>query len=192
MTDVTRILSAIEQGNTKAVNDLLPLVYEELRCLAAQKMSQEAPGQTLQATALVHEAYIRLVGSESRNWKGRTHFVRAAAEAMRRILIDTARRKKSLKHGGDRQRIDFENLVLSSDNDEFSDDLIALNEALEKLERESKIEADLVKLRYFAGLTAGQAAKVLGISRSTADEHWAYARARLRLEIVKGDTKTQR
>jgi RNA polymerase sigma factor (TIGR02999 family) len=192
MTDVTRILSAIEQGNTKAVNDLLPLVYEELRCLAAQKMSQEAPGQTLQATALVHEAYIRLVGSESRNWKGRTHFVRAAAEAMRRILIDTARRKKSLKHGGDRQRIDFENLVLSNDNDEFSDDLIALNEALEKLERESKIEADLVKLRYFAGLTAGQAAKVLGISRSTADEHWAYARARLRLEIVKGDTKTQR
>ena len=192
MTDVTRILSAIEQGNAKAVNDLLPLVYEELRCLAAQKMSQEAPGQTLQATALVHEAYIRLVGSESRNWKGRTHFVRAAAEAMRRILIDTARRKKSLKHGGDRQRIDFENLVLSSDNDEFSDDLIALNEALEKLERESKIEADLVKLRYFAGLTAGQAAKVLGISRSTADGHWAYARARLRLEIVKGDTKTQR
>jgi len=192
MSDVTRILSAIEQGNTKAVNDLLPLVYEELRHLAAQKMSQEAPGQTLQPTALVHEAYIRLVGSESRSWKGRTHFVRAAAEAMRRILIDTARRKKSLKRGGDRQRIDFENLVLSSDNDDFSDDLIALNEALEKLERESKIEADLVKLRYFAGLTAGQAAKVLGISHSTADEHWAYARARLRLEIAKGDTKTQR
>jgi len=191
MSDVTRILNAIEQGDAKAADKLLPLVYEELRRLAAQKMSQEAPGQTLQATALVHEAYIRLVGSESRSWKGRTHFVAAAAEAMRRILIDTARRKKSLKHGGDRRRIDLENLVLSGDNDVLSDDLIALDEALEKLAKESRIEADLVKLRYFAGLTAKQAAELLGISRSTADEHWAYARARLRLEITKGDAQAQ-
>ena len=191
MSDVTRILTAIEQGDANAADKLLPLVYEELRRLAAQRMSQELPGQTLQATALVHEAYIRLVGSEGRNWKGRTHFVAAAAEAMRRILIDTARRKKSLKKGGDHRRIDLENLVLSSDNDVLSDDLIALDEALEKLARESKIEADLVKLRYFAGLTAKQAAALLGISRSTADEHWAYARARLRLEITKGDTQTR-
>jgi len=191
MTDVTRILTAIEQGDTRAADELLPLVYEELRRLAARKMSQEAAGQTLQATALVHEAYIRLVGSQDRDWRSRTHFVAAAAEAMRRILIDTARRKKSLKLGGDRQRIDIENLVLSGDDYALSDDLIALDEALERLAKENKMEADLVKLRFFAGLTAAQAAKVLGISRSTADEHWAYARARLRLEITKGDTKTQ-
>jgi RNA polymerase sigma factor (TIGR02999 family) len=187
MTDVTRILSAIEQGDTKAVDKLLPLVYEELRRLAAQKMLQEDPGQTLQATALVHEAYIRLVGSENRNWNSRTHFFAAAAEAMRRILIDNARRKKSLKHGGGRQRFDLGKLVLSDGNDRLSDDILALDEALEKLAKENKIEADLVKLRYFAGLTGKQAAEVLGISLSTANEHWAYARARLRLEITKGD-----
>ncbi|MHC4439488.1 MAG: sigma-70 family RNA polymerase sigma factor [Planctomycetota bacterium] len=187
MTDVTRILSAIEQGDTKAVDKLLPLVYEELRRLAAKKMSQEDPGQTLQATALVHEAYIRLVGSENRNWNSRTHFFAAAAEAMRRILIDNARRKKSLKHGGGRQRFDLGKLVLSDGNDRLSDDILALDEALEKLAKENKIEADLVKLRYFAGLTGKQAAEVLGISLSRANEHWAYARARLRLEITKGD-----
>jgi RNA polymerase sigma factor (TIGR02999 family) len=187
MTDVTRILSAIEQGDTKAVDKLLPLVYEELRRLAAQKMLQEDPGQTLQATALVHEAYIRLVGSENRNWNSRTHFFAAAAEAMRRILIDNARRKKSLKHGGGRQRFDLGKLVLSDGNDRLSDDILALDEALEKLAKENKIEADLVKLRYFAGLTGKQAAEVLGISLSRANEHWAYARARLRLEITKGD-----
>jgi len=187
MSDVTRILTAIEQGDTKAADKLLPLVYEELRRLAAQKMSQELPGQTLQATALVHEAYIRLVGSEGRNWNSRTHFFAAAAEAMRRILIDNARRKKSLKHGGDRRRFDLGKLVLSDDNDKLSDDILALDEALEKLAKENKIEADLVKLRYFAGLTGKQAAEVLGISLSTANEHWAYARARLRLEITKGD-----
>ncbi|MFB0554772.1 MAG: sigma-70 family RNA polymerase sigma factor [Phycisphaerae bacterium] len=189
MTDVTQILNAIEQGDAKAADELLPLVYEELRHLAVQKMARESPGQTLQATALVHEAYIRLVGSEAQNWKGRTHFFAAAAEAMRRILIDNARRKKSLKHGGGRQRVDLNKLVLSDDNNALSDDLLILDEALKKLERENKIEADLVKLRYFAGLTGKQAAKVLGISRSTADEHWAYARARLRLEITKGDTQ---
>ena len=187
MSDVTRILTAIEQGDAKAADKLLPLVYEELRHLAAQKMSHEQPGQTLQATALVHEAYIRLVGSEARDWTGRTHFFAAAAEAMRRILIDNARRKKSLKHGGGRRRFDLGELVLSNDNDRLSDDILALDEALEKLAKENKIEADLVKLRYFAGLTGKQAAKVLGISLSTANEHWAYARARLRLEITKGD-----
>ncbi|MFC1652473.1 sigma-70 family RNA polymerase sigma factor [Planctomycetota bacterium] len=187
MTDVTRILNAIEQGDGKATEELLPLVYEELRRLAAQKMSREVPGQTLQATALVHEAYIRLVGSEARDWNSRTHFFAAAAESMRRILIDNARRKKSLKHGGDRQRLDYDKLVLPDDNDRLSDDILALDEALEKLSEENKIEADLVKLRYFAGLTCKQAAELLGISLSTANEHWAYARARLRLEITKGD-----
>ena len=187
MSDVTRILTAIEQGDAKAADKLLPLVYEELRRLAAQKMSQELPGQTLQATALVHEAYIRLVGSEARDWNGRTHFFCAAAEAMRHILIDNARRKKSLKHGGAHQRFDLDTLVLSGDNDRLSDDILALDEALEKLSKESKIEADLVKLRYFAGLTCKQAAELLGISLSTANEHWTYARARLRLEITKGD-----
>jgi RNA polymerase sigma factor (TIGR02999 family) len=192
MSEVTRILNAIEQGDAKAADELLPLVYEELRHLAARKMSRESPGHTLQATALVHEAYIRLVGSEAQNWKGRTHFFAAAAEAMRRILIDNARRKKSLKHGGGRQRIDLNKLFLSDDNNELSDELLILDEALAKLAKENKIEADLVKLRYFAGLTSKQAAEVLGISRSTADEHWAYARARLRLEITKGSAQTQK
>ena len=187
MTDVTRILNAIEEGDPKAADKLLPLVYDELRRLAAQKMSHELPGQTLQATALVHEAYIRLVGAEAQNWSGRTHFFIAAAEAMRRILIDNARRKRSLKHGGDRRRIDFDKLALPSDNDKLSDDILALDEALGKLSKENKVEADLVKLRYFVGLTCKQAAEVLGISLSTANEHWAYARARLRLEITKGD-----
>jgi len=187
MSNVTRILTAIEQGDAQAADKLLPLVYEELRRLAARKMSQELPGQTLQATALVHEAYIRLVGSEARNWNSRTHFFCAAAEAMRRVLIDNARRKKSLKHGGDRQRLDLDKVVLPDDSDRLSDDILALDEALEKLSKENKIEADLVKLRYFAGLTCKQAAEVLGISLSTANEHWAYARARLRLEITRGD-----
>jgi len=187
MTDVTRILNAIEQGDTKAADELLPLVYEELRRLAARKMSHEPPGQTLQATALVHEAYIRLVGSEAQNWSGRTHFFTAAAEAMRRILIDNARRKKSQKRGGGEQRIDLAKAAALGDNQEELDDLIALNEALEKLSKENKIEADLVKLRYFAGLTCKQAAELLGISLSTANEHWAYARARLLVEISKGD-----
>jgi len=187
MTDVTRILNAIEQGDVRAADELLPLVYQELRILAAQKLSQEKPGQTLQATALVHEAYIRLVGLENQEWKNRRHFFTAAAEAMRRILIDNARRKKSLKHGGDHRRFDLNKIVLPDNKDRFSDDILALNEALEKLAKENEIEADLVKLRYFAGLTGRQAAEVLGISLSTANEHWAYARARLRLEITKGD-----
>jgi RNA polymerase sigma factor (TIGR02999 family) len=187
MSDVTRILNAIEQGDAREADKLLPLVYEELRRLAARKMLQELPGQTLQATALVHEAYMRLVGSGDQDWNGRTHFFSAAAEAMRRILIDNARRKKSLKRGGGHQRLDLDKLALSDDGDLVSDDILALDEALEKLALESKTEADLVKLRYFTGLTTKQAAGVLGISLSTANEYWAYARARLRLEIGKGD-----
>lgn len=187
MSDVTRILNAIEQGDASAVNELLPLVYDELRRLAAVKMSQEKPGQTLQATALVHEAYIRLVGSENQDWRGRTHFFAAAAEAMRRILIDNARRKKSQRRGGDRQRIDLAEAVPVDKGQGELDHLIALDEALEKLSNENKIEADLVKLRYFAGLTCKEAAELLGISLSTANEYWAYARARLLLEVSKGD-----
>ena len=187
MSEVTRILAAIEQGDVRAAEELLPLVYQELRQLAAQRLSKEVPGQTLQATALVHEAYIRLVGAEDQNWSGRGHFFSAAAEAMRRILIDIARRKKSLKYGGDRQRVDLDKAVLATDDNASADNLIALDEALEKLSKKDKVKADLVKLRYFAGLTAQQAAEVLGISHSTADEHWAYARSWLRVEITKGD-----
>jgi RNA polymerase sigma factor (TIGR02999 family) len=186
MRHVTQILNAIEQGDAAAVDKLLPLVYEELRRLAAQRMSGELPGQTLQATALVHEAYIRLVGSEDRNWNSRTHFFAAAAEAMRRILIDNARRKKSLKRGGDHHRVDLEKADLRN-TDAQSDDLLALDEALEQLAKKDKIKADLVKLRYFAGLTGEQAAETLGIANSTADEYWAYARAWLRLKIAKGN-----
>jgi RNA polymerase sigma factor (TIGR02999 family) len=181
MSNVTRILTAIEQGDVKAADELLPLVYEELRRLAAQKMSQELPGQTLQATALVHEAYIRLVGSENRNWSGRTHFFAAAAEAMRRILIENARRKHRLKHGGAQQRVDLGNAEVVIEAP--STDIIALDEALSKLAEEDPVKADLVKLRYFAGLTIEQAAKILGISRATADRYWSYARAWLFHEI---------
>ena len=175
MTDVTRILNAIERGDPRAADNLLPLVYEELRLLAAQKLSQELPGQTLQATALVHEAYIRLVEAECRNWNSRNHFFMAAAEAMRRILIENARRKKNLKHGGDRQRVDLDDAPAAFD--ESSDELIALDEALAKLATEDPTKAELVKLRYFAGLSIDQAAEVLGISRATAIRHWSFARA---------------
>ena len=184
MSDVTQILTAIEQGDVKAANQLLPLVYEELRRLAAQKMSRESPGQTLQATALVHEAYIRLVGSETQNWKGRTHFFTAAAEAMRRILIDNARRKNSLKHGGGNQKADIDNAELAIE--EPSEDIIALDEALAKLAVEDPVKANLVKLRYFAGLTIEQAADILGISRATADRYWSYSRVWLFHETSKG------
>lgn len=181
MSDVTRILAAIEQGDVRAADELIPLVYQELRCLAAQKLSQEQPGQTLQATALVHEAYIRLIGAEDQNWSGRGHFFSAAAEAMRRILIENARRKQRLKRGGDRQRVDLQDADLVIEGP--SDDLIALDEALEKLVKKDKVKADLVKLRFFAGLTNEQAAEVLGISLNTADRYWAYARSWLHLEI---------
>ncbi|MHC4557061.1 MAG: ECF-type sigma factor [Planctomycetota bacterium] len=175
MTDVTRILNAIEQGNTKAADELLPLVYEELRLLAAQKLSHERPGQTLQATALVHEAYIRLVEVECHNWNSRNHFFMAAAEAMRRILIENARRKKSLKYGGGRQRVDIDHMTIAIN--ESPDDLIALDEALTKLSDEDPTKAELVKLRYFAGLSIDQSAEILGISRATAIRHWSFTRA---------------
>ena len=174
MSDVTRILTAIEQGDARAADKLLPLVYEELRRLAAHKMSHEPPGQTLQATALVHEAYIRLVGSENQNWRGRTHFFTAAAEAMRRILIDSARRKKSLKRGGGHRRANLDDVELAIEGP--SEDILALDEALAKLAIEDPVKADLVKLRYFAGLTIQQAAGILGISRATADRYWSYSR----------------
>ncbi|MHC4558749.1 MAG: sigma-70 family RNA polymerase sigma factor [Planctomycetota bacterium] len=183
MSDVTRILNAIEQGDARAADKLLPLVYEELRLLAAQKLSQEKPGQTLQATALVHEAYIRLVGEEAQNWSSRGHFFRAAAEAMRRILIDNARRKKSIKHGGKHQRISLDKGTPKYAEGYSIDDLIALDEALGKLSEQDSIKAELVKLRYFAGLSFEQTAEILGISTTTAKLHWAYVRAWLLREI---------
>jgi len=182
MSDVTRILNAIEQGDTRAADRLLPLVYEELRRLAVQKMSQELPGQTLQATALVHEAYIRLVGSEVQNWSGRTHFFAAAAEAMRRILIDNARRKQRLKRGGGQEKVGLDDAELAIEAP--SDDLIVLDEALAKLASIDKVKGDLVKLRYFAGLTLEQAASILGLSQTTAKRHWTYARAWLYRNIT--------
>jgi len=191
MTDVTRILNAIERGDAKATEELLPLVYEELRILAAQKLSHEAPGQTLQATALVHEAYIRLVGNEPRSWENRGHFFAAVAEAMRRILIDNARRKKSVKRGGDSHRVSLEDATLLVETNIPVEELLALDEALERLAEKDKIKADLVKLRFFAGLTGEQAAQALGIASSTADDYWSYTRAWLCLEMGK-DTDSER
>ena len=185
MSEVTRILTAIEQGDARAADELLPLVYDELRHLAAQKMSHERPGQTLDATALVHEAYIRLVGAEAQNWSGRTHFFAAAAEAMRRILIENARRKQRYKHGADRQRVNLGDSEIAIEDP--STDLIALDEALSKLAEEDRTVADLVKMRYYAGLSIEQAAAVLGVSRRTADRYWAYARAWLYQEITKAE-----
>jgi RNA polymerase sigma factor (TIGR02999 family) len=185
MTDVTRILTAIDQGNPHAAEQLLPLLYDELRKLAARKLGQEKPGQTLQATALVHEAYLRLVDSERRGssspWSSRGHFFAAAAEAMRRILVERARHKSSRKAGGGRQRVGLADIEPAIQ--ETSTDLLGLDAALAKLEKKDKRKADLIKLRFFAGLTNAQAAEVLGISTSTADNDWAYARSWLRLEI---------
>jgi RNA polymerase sigma factor (TIGR02999 family) len=175
MTEVTRILSAIEQGDTAAAEQLLPLVYQELRHLAAQKIAQEAPGQTLQATALVHEAYVRLVsGNEAQRWNSRGHFFAAAAEAMRRILVENARRRRSRKHGGGRIRQSLDDIQVSTP--EPAEDLLALDEALDRLAVHDPVKADLVKLRYFAGLTIEEAAEALGISPATAKRHWTYAR----------------
>jgi RNA polymerase sigma factor (TIGR02999 family) len=182
MTDVTRVLSAIEHGDPQAAEQLLPLVYEELRKLAAAKLAHEMPGQTLQATALVHEAYIRLIDvGKGECWNSRGHFFGAAAEAMRRILVDSARRRRSAKHGGDRQREEIEASQLVAPDQ--CGDLLALDEALNKLACEDHAAAELVKLRYFAGLTVKQAAEILGVSARKADFVWAYARAWLRQEI---------
>ena len=175
MDNVTHILSAIEQGDPQAADQLLPLVYDELRRLAAQGLAREAPGQTLQATALVHEAYLRLVDTEqARQWNGRTHFFRAAAEAMRRILVDRARGRRSQKRGGGRRQMDLE--VAAEVVEEASDEVVALDEALEEFARHDPAKAELVKLRYFAGLSVEEAAGLLGISRATADRHWRYAK----------------
>ena len=193
MTEVTRILSAIEQGDPHAAEQLLPLVYDELRKLAAQKLAQEAPGQTLQATDLVHEAYLRLVrpasGSrdpaEEQHWDGRGHFFAAAVEAMRRILINRARDRRRLKRGGGWRRLRLEHIDLSLA--EPPDELLVLNEALDKLAREDPACAELVKLRFFAGLTLDEAAKTLGVVRRTADRYWAFARAWLYAALRKGE-----
>ncbi len=190
MSDVTQISSQIEQGDPSAAERLLPMVYEELRKLAARKMAQEKPGQTLQATALVHEAYLRLVGAGNSgagdpHWDSRGHFFAAAAEAMRRILVDNARRKKSLRRGGDLHRHELDEAKLGTTA--ASDDVLALDEALNKLAERDETKAELVKLRYFAGLTGEQAANALGISTSTADRYWAYARAWLHQEILRAD-----
>jgi RNA polymerase sigma factor (TIGR02999 family) len=183
MNEVTRILAAVEQGDPHAASQLLPLVYAELRQLAAQKMGQETPSQTLQPTALVHEAYLRLVGArEEAHWNSRGHFFAAAAEAMRRILVENARRKKSEKRGGGRKRqgLDAQELALP----EVHEDLIALDEALTRFAAVQPQAAQLVQLRYFAGLSIPEAAHTLGVSPRTADRLWAYARAWLHQEIV--------
>ncbi len=191
MSEVTRILNAIEEGDARAADELLPIVYDELRRLAADRLSRETPGQTLQPTALVHEAYIRLIGAEDCRWDSRGHFFASAAEAMRRILIDQARRKQCLRHGGGRRRLSLDDVALTGEPAE-PDNLIALDEALAKLTTEDKAKADLVKLRYFAGLTVSQAAQVLGVSRATADRHWVFARAWLYHEITADDELTDR
>ena len=182
MNDVTRLLSAIDQGDPRAAEQLLPLVYEELRRLAAQRLAREKPGQTLQSTALVHEAYVRLVGpADAQRWDTRGHFFAAAAEAMRRILVDNARRKRSEKHGGGRERLDLDAVDVAAETP--SEDLLALDEALTKLAAEDPAKAEVVKLRYFAGLSEEEAARALGISRATAHRHWHYAKVWLFHEL---------
>ena len=186
MSEVTRILSGIEQGDPNAAEQLLPLVYDELRKLAADRLAQEVPGQTLQATALVHEAYLRLVDVEqAQQWNSRGHFFAAAAEAMRRILIDRARHKQRVKHGGGRKRIDLDDVAGIEDPD---DQLLALDEALTELARQEPLKADVVKLRYFAGLSLDDAADCLGISVASAKRHWAVARAWLH-DAIEGAEK---
>lgn len=175
MSDVTRILESIEHGDPKAADQLLPLVYGELRKLAAARMANEQPNQTLQPTALVHEAWIRLVGNSNPNFSGRAHFFGAADEAMRRILIDNARRKRAVRHGGDQQRVDFESIEVAAVGDD--DQFLAVNEALDKLSASHPVQAQVVKLRCFAGMTCGEAARTLDISERTAKYYWAHARA---------------
>ena len=184
MRELTLILQRAEQGDPRAASELLPLVYEELRKLAAQKMARETPGQTLQATALVHEAWLRLGGDERPKWQNRAHFFAAAAEAMRRILIDNARRKKAMRHGGDIELVDLEGLDLATSMD--SDQVLAMHDALDRLASHDAAKAELVKLRFFAGLTLEEAAQVLGVSGPTAKRHWAYARAWLYREMQRG------
>jgi RNA polymerase sigma factor (TIGR02999 family) len=181
LSDITRILESIEHGDPKAADELLPLVYGELRKLAASKMANEAPNQTLQPTALVHEAWLRLLGNTDKKWNGRAHFFGAAAEAMRRILVENARRKGTVRHGGGQVRLDIQGIEISAAGKD--DELFAVHEALDKLTARDRQKAELVKLRYFVGLTTEEAAEVLGISVSTADRWWNYSRAWLFEEI---------
>ena len=187
MSDVTQILQAIDAGDPNASEELLPLVYDELRKLAGARLAREPAGQTLQATALVHEAWIRLSGAANQEWNSRGHFFGAAAEAMRRILIDRARKRKRVRHGGDLARVNLDSVVLATTTDDES--LLRLDEALEKLTQESPQKAKLVKLRYFAGLSLKDAAAAMEISPATAKRHWAYARAWL-LSELKGESDT--
>jgi RNA polymerase sigma factor (TIGR02999 family) len=181
MSEADKILTAIAQGDQKASAELLPLVYTELRRLAASKMARIPPGQTLQPTALVHEAYLRLVGNEKQKWDNRAHFFAAAAESMRRILIEKARRKSAIRHGAGQEHVDIDELQLAAD---FKDDeLLAVNDALERFATLDKERSELVKLRYFVGMTLEEAAEVLGISHTMAKRHWTYARAWLAREI---------
>jgi RNA polymerase sigma factor (TIGR02999 family) len=183
VSDITRILEAAHQGDSKAADEMLPLVYEELRRLAAHRMANEAAGHTLQPTALVHEAWLRLVGNDGQaQFQNRAHFFAAAAEAMRRILIDRARRKRAIRHGGAQQRVDIQEMDLASPTDD--DQLLAVNEALDKLAIEHKVEAEVVKLRYFVGMTNEEAADALGISPRTAKYYWTHARAWLYRKIT--------
>jgi RNA polymerase sigma factor (TIGR02999 family) len=185
MSDVTRILQAIERGDVRATDELLPLVYQELRRLAAHKMAGEAPGNTLQPTALVHEAYLRLVGpGQAQQWDGRGHFFAAAAEAMRRILVDRAREKQALKRGGDLKRVELDGLEIASSMPD--DELLALDEALDRLATVDTRAAEMVKLCFFVGLTQAEAARELGISLATAERVWGFARAWLLREVRKG------
>lgn len=186
MNDVTRILSAMDNGDLQAADQLLSLVYEELRRLANARLSNEKPGQTLQATALVHEAYIRLVdATEAQQWESRGHFFGAAAEAMRRILVDNARRKNRPKHGGDRHRVNLDEACIVSNDP--SRDLVELDEALTRFAESNSVKADLVKLRFFAGMTIPDAAAALGISHATAERYWTYARTWLYCELNEDD-----
>jgi len=178
---VTRILAAVQQGDPTAADKLLPLVYEELRRLAAHMMAGQAPGHTLQSTALVHEAWLRLLGNEKAEFAGRAHFFAAAAEAMRHILIDSARRRRALRHGGGQVRMDIQNVSIAAPAED--DELLAIHDVLDKLAAEEPEKAQLTKLRYFVGMTFEEAAEVLGISVPTAKRHWAYARAWLYQEI---------
>ncbi len=187
MNDVTRILNAMEQSDTQDTDELLPLVYQELRCLASQKLVQERPGHTLQPTALVHEAYLRLLGPEQVSWDNRAHFFGAAAEAMRRILIDNARRKQRKKRGGSHRRVELDEALIAHQN--RSDELLVLDEALTRLSEQDSEAAELVKLRYFSGLTIEEIAQIQGVSPRTVTTHWTYAKAWLHREITRGETR---
>ncbi len=183
MSDITRVLKAVQQGDPKAAEELLPLVYHELRKLAAQKMANEAPGQTLQPTALVHEAWLRLVGNENEPWDGRAHFFAAAAEAMRRILIDNARRKRALRHGGGQQRLDADEMEIAAPSDD--ERLLAVHECLELLARQDPLQAEVVKLRFFVGLKNDEVASILGISEKTVRRYWTHAKAWLYEQMIR-------